>query len=171
MNALRSSPISAALSAALLGCATATPSPATEGSQASISSGPGSWSGIISAVTESSSQVRQPGRGTGYGSVTMSAAASRGQTQLSLTYTDSGVSNRYLNWAVLPGRCGSGSFPLIPISNFPELQVAGNGRAETTVSLPFELPTQGDYHVNIYQERRSTLDAVIACATLKRGAQ
>jgi hypothetical protein len=55
----------------------------------------------------------------------------------------------------------------MPISNFPELTVGGDGRAQVNVELPFEFPTHGDYHINIYHERQQTLDQVVACGNLR----
>ena len=126
-----------------------------------------SWSGNISAVTESNSDVRQSSRGNGYGNAQLTRGDSPSSTRVNITYSSGGTSDRYLNWAVLPGRCGAGSLPLLPISNFPELTVGGDGRAQVNVVLPFEFPARGDYHVNIYHERQQTLDQVVACGTLR----
>ena len=128
---------------------------------------PTSWSGNISAVVESNSDVRQSSRGNGYGTAQMTAGPTASSTRVSLNYSSGGSTDRYLNWAILPGRCGSGSLPIIAINNFPELQVGGDGRAQVTAELPFELPARGDYHVNVYHERGQTLDQVIACGNLR----
>ncbi|MDQ3243089.1 MAG: hypothetical protein M3Q09_05140, partial [Gemmatimonadota bacterium] len=57
--------------------------------------------------------------------------------------------------------------PVIPINNFPELQIGGGGRAQTTADLPFEFPTQGTYHINIYRERQQNLAGLLACGNLR----
>lgn len=165
----------ATLSALALGVIACAQSPAVETASSPSSgisvtnsgSAPSSWSGNISAVVESNSDVRQSSRGNGYGTAQMTRGANASTTSVNITYSSGGSSDRYLNWAVLPGRCGSGSLPVIPISNFPELQVGGDGRAQVTAELPFELPVRGDYHINIYHERQQTLDQVVACANLR----
>ena len=127
----------------------------------------GSWAGNISAVTERNSDVRQSGRGNGYGNAQMTPGDSRASTRVNVTYSSGGTNDRNLNWAILPGRCGAGSLPILPISNFPELAIGGDGRAQTNVVLPFDFPTRGDYHINIYHERQQTLDQVVACGNLR----
>lgn len=126
-----------------------------------------SWSGNITAVTESNSDLRQSSRGNGYGNVQLTPGDSRSSTRVNITYSSGGTSDRNLNWAVLPGRCGAGSLPILPISNFPELAVGGDGRAQVNVVLPFDFPARGDYHLNIYHERQQTLDQVVACGNLR----
>lgn len=126
-----------------------------------------SWSGNITAVTESNSDVRQSSRGNGYGNAQLTPGDSRVSTRVNVTYSSGGTNDRNLNWAILPGRCGAGSLPVLPISNFPELGVGGDGRAQVNVVLPFDFPTRGDYHINIYHERQQTLDQVVACGNLR----
>jgi hypothetical protein len=158
-----------AISLAAMACATSTKVESAPSPSASIStSGTVTrWSGNISAVLESNSDVRQSSRGNGYGTAQLAPGDSPSSTAVTVIYSSGGTSDRYLNWAVLPGRCGSGSVPLLPISNFPELQVGGDGRSQVAVTLPFEFPTRGDYHINIYHERQSTLDQVVACGNLR----
>ena len=71
----------------------------------------GSWAGNISAVTESNSDVRQSGRGNGYGNAQMTPGDSRASTRVNVTYSSGGTNDRNLNWAILPGRCGAGALP------------------------------------------------------------
>lgn len=126
-----------------------------------------SWSGNITAVTESNSDLRQSSRGNGYGNAQLTPGDSRSSTRVNVNYSSGGTNERNLNWAILPGRCGAGSLPFLPISNFPELTVGGDGRAQVNVVLPFEFPSRGDYHINIYHERQQTLDQVVACGNLR----
>ena len=162
----------AALSALALGVIACTKTPAVEtaaspSTSVSASGAVLSWSGNITAVVESNSDVRQSSRGNGYGNAQLTRGDSPNSTRINVNYSSGGSSDRYLNWAVLPGRCGAGSLPLLPISNFPELTVGGDGRAQVSVVLPFEFPTRGDYHINIYHERQQTLDQVVACGNLR----
>ena len=163
----------ATVTAFAVGAVACTKPPAVDTSaspSASVSSTSGnvaSWSGNISAVIESNSDVRQSSRGNGYGNAQLTRGESPNSTRISVQYSSTGTSDRYLNWAILPGRCGAGSLPVMPISNFPELTVAGDGRAQVNVELPFDFPTRGDYHINIYHERQQTLDQVVACGNLR----
>ena len=169
MSNVRFAATLSALALGVIGCAK-TPAVETAPSpSASVSSSGNvvSWSGNISAVQESNSDVRQSARGNGYGNAQLTPGNSPSSTRVNVNYSSAGTSDRYLNWAVLPGRCGAGSLPLLPISNFPELTVGGDGRAQVTVVLPFEFPTRGDFHINIYHERQQTLDQVVACGNLR----
>jgi hypothetical protein len=154
---------------ALAGCAKSVPVEAAQVPAPASAVAAGTvarWSGNFVAVTEARSDVRQAARGNNYGTVTITGADSPRRTRVSLTYsTSSDV--RFLSWAVLPDRCGSSGLPVLPITSFPDLQVGSDGRAQLTTELPFDLPTTGSYHVNIYKERRATLDAVVACANLR----
>jgi len=172
---MRNVRFAATLSAFALGivaCATtpkveSTPAPSGAVTSTSSSGNVVSWSGNISAVVESNADVRQSTRGSGYGNAQLTRGEAANSTRINVQYSSGGTNDRYLNWAILPGRCGSGSLPVMPISNFPELTVGGDGRAQVNVELPFEFPTRGDYHVNIYHERQQTLDQVVACGNLR----
>jgi hypothetical protein len=87
-------------------------------------------------------------------------------SNVNVVFTHTGP-ERTLAWAILPGTCGIPALPIIPMSNFPELNVGGGGRAQVTTSLPLEFPTNGSYHIDIYRERRQGADALIACGNLR----
>jgi hypothetical protein len=169
MSNVRFAATLSALALGVIACAT-TPAVETAASPSSSVSTSGnvvSWSGNISAVVESNSDVRQSSRGNGYGNAQLTRGDTPSSTRINVNYSSGGTSDRYLNWAVLPGRCGTGSLPLLPVSNFPELTVGGDGRTQVNVVLPFEFPARGDYHINIYHERQQTLDQVVACGNLR----
>ncbi len=152
---------------AVLACA---PKPPVEGGaepvRTSAAAPAASWTANLQAVTQSRSDVAQSSRSRSYGSATMSRAESNNLTRVSVVFNHTG-SDRYLNWAVFAGTCGTPSLPVIPINNFPELQIGGGGRAQTTADLPFEFPTQGTYHINIYRERQQNLAGLLACGNLR----
>jgi hypothetical protein len=81
-------------------------------------------------------------------------------------FTYSG-NERYLSWAIIAGSCGTPALALIPMSNFPELNIGGGGRAQVTTSLPIEFPTSGSYHVDVYRSRQQSIDQLVACGNLK----
>ena len=74
---------------------------------------------------------------------------------------------RFLSWAIVAGSCGVPSLPLIPLSNFPEINIGGSGRGQVTAPLPIAFPTTGAYHVDIYRSRQQSMDALVACGNLR----
>jgi hypothetical protein len=73
-----------------------------------------------------------------------------------------------LRWAVLPGRCGAGSLPLLSFEQFPPLDVTSSGRGQLEIDVPIVLPESGSYHVNVYHGG-TQITNVLTCATLRRG--
>jgi hypothetical protein len=59
----------------------------------------------------------------------------------------------------------------MPLSNFPELNVGGAGRAQVVATLPVELPTSGAYHVEVYRDRQGGAESVVGCGNLKYSAR
>jgi hypothetical protein len=117
-------------------------------------------------VTQSRGDVAQSTRDRSYGSMTWTPGEGPRLTNASVVFTYAGQ-ERFLSWAIVAGSCGSPSLPLIPLSNFPELNISGGGRATVTTSLPLEFPTGGSYHVDVYKDRQGGMDALVACGNLK----
>ena len=69
-------------------------------------------------------------------------------------------------WALASGRCGNVETPVLPISSFNPLEVSANGSIETTEEIPFEFPTEGMYHLDIFGGHSARLTEVVACANL-----
>ncbi len=149
------------------GCA---PSPAAEGkpgpARSSRAMPATRWTANIQSVTESRSDISQPQRARSYGSATMTQAQHNNLTSVSITFTHTGP-DRFLNWAIYSGSCGSSSLPMLAITSFPELQVGGGGRAVLTADLPLEFPMNGSFYVNIYRERQQSLEGLIACGNFR----
>lgn len=74
--------------------------------------------------------------------------------------------NMLVNWALVPGRCGTARAPVLPINDFQPLELPTSARGDLSVSVPYAFPTDGDYHVAIYSGNRAQLTDVVACATL-----
>lgn len=153
----------------LTGCAQSTPvetAPTPSASADKLASARAQWTANLQSVTQNRGQVAQTTRDRSYGTAswTRGAAASLSSVNLVFTYTGQ---ERTLAWAILPGSCGSPALPIIPMSNFPELNIGGGGRAQVTTSLPLELPASGAHHVAIYRDRRGGADALIACGNLR----
>jgi hypothetical protein len=68
---------------------------------------------------------------------------------------------------VLPGRCGTGSLPLLGFEQFPPLDVTSSGRGQMEVDISIPLPQSGTYHVNVYYGG-TELNNVLTCANLRR---
>ncbi|HVF41110.1 MAG TPA: hypothetical protein VM939_14505 [Gemmatimonadaceae bacterium] len=158
------------LSAGALGLAACAPKTPAEGGaepvRTSASAPAAGWTANIQSVTQSRSDIGQSARARSYGTATVSRAVSNNLTRVSVIFNHSG-SDRFLNWGIYPGTCGSPSLPVIPTNNFPELQIGGGGRAQTTADIPFEFPTTGNYHINIYRERQQNLEGLLACGNLR----
>lgn len=76
------------------------------------------------------------------------------------------VESQQLRWAVLPGPCGANTLPLIGFEAYPLIDIGASGRGQVEAELPFALPTQGEYHVNIYSQGQQISD-VLTCGNLK----
>ena len=71
-----------------------------------------------------------------------------------------------MSWVLASGRCGALEAPVLPVSAFDPLDVGSNGRAEKSVTVPFEFPSDGVYHVDFFSGRSARLTDVVACADL-----
>jgi hypothetical protein len=124
------------------------------------------WTGRIQSVTQSRGDVAQSTRDRSYGDFTWSHGMSPSLSNVNLTFNYAGQ-ERFLSWAIVSGNCGQPSLPILPMSNFPELNIGSGGRVQVTSSIPTELPSTGSYHVDIYRSRQQSVDALIACGNLK----
>ena len=152
----------------LAGCAKTTPvegAPNPDASSGTAGSG-ARWSANIQSVTQNTGAVQQTSRDRSYGSATWTVGAAQSLSNINLVFTYTGQ-ERALAWAILPGSCGNPALPVLPMSNFPELNVGGGGRAQVTTSMPIALPANGTYHIDIYRDRRGGQDALIACGNLR----
>lgn len=90
------------------------------------------------------------------------------RSRVRITFTSQSGGTSYIaQWALLEGRCGTGSLPVIAIDNFPTIEVGSNGRAQLDTEIALGVPTTGEYHINVYVGGQQ-LDNVITCANLKR---
>lgn len=101
------------------------------------------------------------------GSVQVLYREATGRSLVNLVLSTSGGSSEVLAWAILPGRCGSGSAPLAPSAQFPPLEFGNNSRVElTNVSIPIVMPP-GTYHLNVYRGGEN-LANVVVCTNLSQ---
>ncbi len=130
------------------------------------SAGAPRWTARLTSVMQSRGDIRQSTQDKSYGSAEWTDADVVSLSKVNLVFTYSG-NERDLSWAILPGACGSASLPLLPLSNFPELSLAGGGRAQLTATLPIDLPTVGTYHIDLYRDRLGGIESVVGCGNLK----
>lgn len=74
-------------------------------------------------------------------------------------------------WALASGRCGNLESPVLPISSFNPLEVGSNGMIDATEEIPFEFPTDGMFHLDIFGGHSARLTEVVACANLSYKAK
>ena len=157
---------------ALTACAHTVPveGGATPASSVSTSTGGGRWTARIASVTQNRGDVAQSTRDKSYGSADWIRGASPTLSTVNLTFTYAGQ-ERDLNWALIAGSCGMAALPLIPLANFPELNIGSGGRAQVTASLPIDLPQSGTYHVDIYRDRSGDPTSLVGCGNFKFSAK
>jgi hypothetical protein len=128
------------------------------------------WSGNIQSVQQSRADVGQSTRDQSYGNFTWIHGASPSLTNFNIVFNYSGQ-ERFLSWAIIAGSCGTPSLPILPISNFPELNVGNGGRSQANGSLPIEFPATGQYHVDVYRSRSQGLETLVGCGNLRLSAR
>jgi len=158
----------ATLTALMVACGGSTSQ--NSGSTAQLSVREPQWTGNIRA-RESRSGMATP---------TKPPASYQGSVRLSRADGDISRTNIYImlsgpppestegmSWVLASGRCGAVEAPVLPVSAFDPLDVGSNGRGEKSVTVPFEFPTSGSYHVDFFSGHSARITDVLACADLK----
>jgi hypothetical protein len=103
-----------------------------------------------------------------YGSVALTVtdgSPSRSHVKLDVATP---VKSTTLRWAVLPGSCGANTIPVIGFEAFPLIEVGTSGHGSLDTDIPMMLPTDGEYHVNVYfQGQGQQISDVMTCGTLR----
>lgn len=73
-----------------------------------------------------------------------------------------------VGWGLSEGRCGSGNPPVLSPSVFPAIQLNASGQGKTDTTIPFIIPENGTYHVNVFRGSGTQLTNVLTCADLQR---
>ena len=103
-----------------------------------------------------------------FGSVLLTAAPDApSQLRAAINLSTQLTSTARLKWALVPGRCGSADLPVIAIEQFPEIIVSSNGTASANATVPYVLPRNGSYHVNVFWSSGADLSDVMTCANLR----
>jgi hypothetical protein len=146
------------------------PSPATSSSTSQLA-----WSGSLQPMQERTGYAAPTKQHKTYGTVRLEPTArDLNRTKVSIVVSTSLQEPASLTWAVLPGRCGSPTMPMVGYEHFPVIEVGTNGRGQLNAELPMALPYDGSFHVNIYgsgqsQPGTARLENVLTCANLRRG--
>lgn len=128
------------------------------------------WSGSFAPTAQRTGALAGSDRARTYGSATLvmkPGDRTRSLAKLSLTVPAT-VASQALEWAILPGRCGSGAVPVMATNLFPPIEVGGNSRAEVNTELPLTVPSSGSFHINVYWPGGNQLESVMACSNLRR---
>lgn len=142
----------------------------TPAASVSASSGAGRWNARITSVMQNRGDVAQSTRDNSYGSADWTRGAGPTISTVNLTFTYAGQ-ERDLNWALIAGSCGMAALPLIPLANFPSLNVGSGGRAQVTATLPIELPASGTFHVDVYKDRSGDPSSLVGCGNFRYSAK
>ena len=134
---------------------------------ASVSTTGPRWSGNLAPTMQRTGSYTGGGQARAFGTVMLTVAESDPNRTRARVTVDVPTQNRSLPWAILPGRCGSGSLPLIGQDLFPQIEVGNTGKGQIETELPLTLPTSGTFHLNVYWQGQ-TLDQVMTCANLRR---
>lgn len=160
--------------AAIAGCASTPPavdSPAASSNDraAAISAAgtPTRWQTMLQATQQRTAMAAPTAQQKTTGSVFLSEAGAN-RTRVRMTVSTDVRNASQMLWAIVPGRCGSGSMPIAGVQTFPVIEIGNNGRGELDMEIPITLPTTGTYHVNVYNGG-SQLNNVVSCGNLTVG--
>lgn len=166
----------AVVSTALTSCASAPPAssaPQTDSDRAPlVFPSAKRWKGTMRPTQSYNAAAVGSQRQNAYGAVELSVSASNPTlTHVSLTVTvpvDLGLG--MIGWGLAQGRCGSGNPTVLAPSTFPPIQLNATGQGTVDAQIPFIIPDNGTYHVNVFRGAGTQLVDVITCADLRREA-
>ena len=171
ISAVLSTTLAVALAGAT-GCASggqSASSSSTVSSEATQRLGPAllQWTGRFQPTQQQTGDgigIRSRDRTTG--SVKLVAAA-ESRIRATIDVSTSLTTPTNVRWAVASGACGSGSVAILPVNEFPEINVSSNGRGQLSSDVPAALPTAGTFHVNLYWTDGHDESDVMTCANLR----
>lgn len=133
------------------------------------------WSGALQPMQEKTGYAAPTKQQKTYGTVRLQPTARDiNRTLVNIVVSTSGQDAGSLRWAILPGRCGGATLPIVGYEHFPIIEVGTNGRGQLNTEIPLAMPYDGSFHVNIYGGGQSPsggggLENVLTCANLRRG--
>jgi hypothetical protein len=161
-------------STALAGCASAPPASSApqSGSNETTNLYPTVklWKGTLNPTQSYQAAAVASKRQNGYGRVELSVSPN--SPTLSHVIVNVSIPNEpgmdLVGWGLSPGRCGSGSPLVLSPSMFPAIQIGPNGQGQIDAKIPFIIPDNGNYHVDVFRGQGTQLSDVITCAVLRR---
>jgi hypothetical protein len=147
-------------------CSQAVSSNSAANPLASIATSESRWTANFRSVNNARSTLTDTTREKSFGSAEWRPGPTATQSKIDISFTYGGV-ERELTWGILFGNCGSASLPVVPTSNFPELELTGVGSTKTNATINLEFPTSGTYHIDIYRDRTGSSESIVACGNLK----
>lgn len=166
--------IPAFVSAALEGCATATPvsSAPQPASEQTLTVYPTikRWTGTFKPTRSYTAAAAPNKRQNASGRVDLTVSpSSTPLTRVTLNVSlpdESGLD--FAGWGLSEGRCRSGNPPVLAPEIFPPIQLKTSGQGSVAANIPFIIPETGSYHVNVFRGSGTQLTDVITCADLRR---
>lgn len=164
----------AVVSTAFAGCASAPPAssaPQTASDRApTVYPDSKHWKGTMRPTQSYNAAAVGSQRQNAYGNADLTVLASNPTlTHVELTVTvpvDLGLG--MIGWGLAQGRCGSGNPTVLSPSSFPAIQLNATGQGTVDAQIPFVIPDNGTYHVNVFRGAGTQLVDVITCADLRR---
>lgn len=127
---------------------------------------PTRWQGSFQPIQQRTGMAAPTSQNKTTGSIFL-AQAGPTRTRIRLTVSTPLSHATALQWALAPGRCGSGTLPVTSVERFPVIEISNNGRGELDMEISLTLPTTGSLHANVYLGGQQ-LNNVIACANLRQ---
>jgi len=120
-----------------------------------------------SANTQWNATLSTPGGMTGAVDLhgTASLAASGQKKSLATVSITNAAPKGAHPWHVYEGQCGDDGAVVGSASSYPLLNVANDGHATASATLPLELPTSGSYYV-VVNASAANMQTVLACGNL-----
>lgn len=158
--------------ALLAGCASSNNDPPSTREQAAAGEIPPEmlqWTGKFRQGDQASAIAGYHARNTSVGDVRLTAD-SRNVTRAQINFSvdaDPAITGAF-RWSLASGECGTDSFSVLPVNQFPLLTLSNN-RGSLDAPVNFPLPTSGRYHVNVYQSSGADQGDVMGCADVTIG--
>ncbi|MDB4871569.1 MAG: hypothetical protein JWL97_2573 [Gemmatimonadales bacterium] len=164
----------AVVSTALAGCASAPPASSAPESASEraplVFPGAKHWKGTMRPTQSYNAAAVGSQRQNAYGGAELTVSASNPTlTHVTVNVAvpvDLGLG--MIGWGLAQGRCGSGNPTVLSPSSFPPIQLNATGQGTVDAQIPFIIPDNGTYHVNVFRGAGTQLVDVITCADLRR---
>jgi hypothetical protein len=117
------------------------------------------WNGVLTTPPELAGIVQVRGQGW-MGPDEKNADRTRAEVQIS-----NAVPGGQHPWHVHRGQCGTDQGILGPADAYEPLKVEGNGRAQSSATLPIPFPRTGQFFVNVHASSKN-MRQIVACGNL-----